>query len=453
MDNKFLILIIVNKELPMENDLDSKYPGNKSKEIINALELLKKMKNEISSGDLVSGIPSLYEDEQVCSTVNCEAYRNVQPIRKVNTYPYDEEEYYYKYTNYIYDYLYRNKSISEVLDHLDDLSKINHISMDVRESFLGIGISILLVIIILLMMSSLLFLVVKKCKIQFVFLSNDFWILLIIGLTLILSIGFSLLGRINPFKCLLCPSLLGFGYSFFLIPILHKLITGFPEHNKISFWIEHHKYLFLLFFIVMDTCFVTSLALTGYDIGVVLHKGSENYEKCHIKNWYGSLILYLFMGYKLGIFLVLLLLLYIEWNIDIFHNDIRCFTTTIYIDGLSIILLTILKHISINNYTVNILIEEIIITVAVISNYMLLFGYRTILSFTQPKEEVKLYINTVNDLGDYSNKAYYSSNISSQFDNNNNTSSNSKTEYSTSNKTGSTLLLKIKEYHNRKNIN
>jgi len=318
---------------------------------------------------------------------------------------------------------------------------------------MGFIVFTLLVLLNLVMLSSLLFLFMEKCKINFIFLSNYFWILILLGLVIILSIGFTYIGSVTSFKCFMYPALLTFGFSFTIIPILHKLIISFPENNKISLWVEKHNYLFLFAFLLLDTICITLLYFNGFDTKVVILEDRQNYTICKMENKYGLLILYLLLGYKMLAFLLLSLLLFMEWNMEEIRYDIHYFISTIYIDVLSVILTIILNQISVNNYTIYFFIKELIIFTVVITNYILIYGYRIILSFDSHKDtEVKLYINTVHDIKDYQDKACYSSNISSEFESNENREFSNRGSVSTDNITSSSFVSKIMEYHNKRRL-
>jgi len=65
---------------------------------------------------IISGISSLYDDEEVCSTINnCKFYKNVQtvlkPVDKVD----DFSEYSEKFTNFFFEYLYGNETEKNAL--------------------------------------------------------------------------------------------------------------------------------------------------------------------------------------------------------------------------------------------------------------------------------------------------------------------------------------------------
>ena len=65
-----------------------------------------------------SGIPSLYDDEEVCAKVDCKFFKSFQPIArpthllKTNN---NYNKYSEKFLSYVYYYLYGDESVSKVL--------------------------------------------------------------------------------------------------------------------------------------------------------------------------------------------------------------------------------------------------------------------------------------------------------------------------------------------------
>ncbi|ORX84437.1 periplasmic binding protein-like II, partial [Anaeromyces robustus] len=187
---------------------------------------------------IISGILSLYDDEEVCSSIkNCEVYKDVQliakPVNKTDNYI----EYSEKFTNYFYGYLYGNSTETEesVLKKIDDLTKIYHIAMDSKETSSGLTFFILFLVTIIMMIFSLIFLFIKKFEKYFSFLSKLDWIIIVIGIIIIAVSNFYNFGELTDFKCQMKNSLLALGFTFIYGPILCQLIINFPETNKYSF--------------------------------------------------------------------------------------------------------------------------------------------------------------------------------------------------------------------------
>eukprot|EP00833_Pecoramyces_ruminatium_P007996 jgi/Orpsp1_1/1182028/evm.model.c7180000079572.2 len=134
----------------------------------------KEFQKDLTSKQIImSGILSLYEDEEICSSIKyCEYYKNFQgimkPIKKTNNY----NEYSKKFTNYFYEYLYGNETVLNTLKNIDDITKIYYVSIYSKENSIGLIALIILTIIFVLVVSSLLFLFLNKFKNAFNFLSK-----------------------------------------------------------------------------------------------------------------------------------------------------------------------------------------------------------------------------------------------------------------------------------------
>eukprot|EP00833_Pecoramyces_ruminatium_P008823 jgi/Orpsp1_1/1182855/evm.model.c7180000082928.1 len=166
------------------DSIDSPFPELTSQTAINALKKLKKIKEEISSAYLLpgnkkgvsgsflggyniginsyskiekkesaievlkfftskdmqemmvkkfkynSGILSIYEDEKLCSSYNCNTFKNIQHVGRPNTLTYDYDDYSEKFRNYIFEFLYGNKTAYEVLKRVNDITKIYYVSIN-----------------------------------------------------------------------------------------------------------------------------------------------------------------------------------------------------------------------------------------------------------------------------------------------------------------------------------
>ncbi|OUM61594.1 hypothetical protein PIROE2DRAFT_12375, partial [Piromyces sp. E2] len=119
----------------------SKYIDEKNKKAaIKALKFftsLEYQKNFTIAEKYFSGIRSLYDDEDVCNSVNCDLAKSFQPIARPNSPTDDYDSYSEKFRKYIFDFLYNDKSAEEVLNKIDDLTKIYTISFDSDETPIG----------------------------------------------------------------------------------------------------------------------------------------------------------------------------------------------------------------------------------------------------------------------------------------------------------------------------
>lgn len=351
-----------------------------------AIEVVKYMTSKELQKSLVlqqmtiSAMTSLYDDEEVCANIkNCKLYVNAQPIVKPVDKTDDFNVYSEKFTSYFYEYLYRNMSASDALKAMDDLTRIYYIWINTKETYLGLLLVIIFTITIVLMISSLIFLNFKNFEQFYIFLSKPSWSLIVIGISLILSSGYTKLGMVSNFKCQLNYALFSLGYSFIYIPILCKLIILFPEENKYSKWTSNNKYKFILSFIFINF-FLNGLSfISSYEIEDVIINEGENFQKCKMNNSFGIFIYILMIIYYTIILFSLLLLIFIKWNSKIIHYDIRFIVSSIYLNIITFVAFYIFNYFNIKNYILYNGLYEILILIISVVNYMTLYGIRLIL--------------------------------------------------------------------------
>jgi len=265
------------------------------------------------ASNIISGITSLYDDKEICENINCETFKSIQPISRPSTKKYNNSDYNKKIMHYFNQFLYKNQTVYKVLEQIDDLTKIYNVSLNNDDTKLLTMILIILVIFSSsIMILSLLFLYNKKLKIYFQYMSNDLWIISIIGLILILNSSLTTLGPLTNFKCELYIILIAVGYTLNLAPILYKYIINFPEKNKISSWFMHHKYSFLAIFIVNDVMLSLLFSFKIYIVKEIsIHEG-KSYRICSLNGTYGLVVITLvFM-----LFFIFILIMFFFGYID-----------------------------------------------------------------------------------------------------------------------------------------
>ncbi|ORX46943.1 periplasmic binding protein-like II [Piromyces finnis] len=339
-------------------------------------------KELIISYGMSSGIMDLYNDKEVCEVTNCELAKSIQFINRPNK---DYDIYSTYFRERVFEYLYGNKTASQVLHEINDYSKIYKISLNEDDNsslaLLFIGILSGLMMIFGL---SLALLYIKKFKNYYNFLSKDFWFISILGLCLILGAGFLEYGDISKFKCQFKWIMFSFGITLNLIPILYELLVCFPEKNKYSTWIKNNRYIFLFTFILIELILDGLSYIKPYEVNFI----------CSLNETFGKFIYILFILYKVLILFVFLLFIFIEWNIIEIHYEIRNLCGAIYLDLLDIIFIIIKESLGDKNYIVSFLLNEIIYIMFSLSNYCLIYGYRLFLHFTQ-KNKDENFINNI----------------------------------------------------------
>ncbi|KAL6621143.1 hypothetical protein U3516DRAFT_519159, partial [Neocallimastix sp. 'constans'] len=204
--------------------VDSPFPDLNSQTTLNALELLKKMKKEISSGIkegisgtvlvgynigivnnisekkkksaieavkyftsremqkklvsmeyIISGISDLYDDE-LCSQIRfCDVYKNSQAIQARQN-KLKNNDYFEKITKYFYEFLFGDETAGDILVKIEDLSKIYTLSISTKDSYVGIIIFIVYICSLVLVISSLVLIYLEKIRNNYTsFLPRSDW--------------------------------------------------------------------------------------------------------------------------------------------------------------------------------------------------------------------------------------------------------------------------------------
>jgi len=392
---------------------------------------------------VLSAVSEIYNDEEVCSYVDCEFFKSIQPISRPTNKYHDYPKYSETIRKYTYEFLYGNKTSNEVLKEIDDITRIYYISIKTDETIFGLIVYIILTIFSIGLVLSFLFLFFEKFNMYFYFLPVRFWFLTLIGYILVALVGYFEIGERTLIKCQLKPLLLSFGFTFIIIPILYKLIVNFPEESKFSKWVKKHKLLFIFVFLFIDIILNLLYLLTPYRIFTMIHENQKNFNICKISNTFGRILICSMLMHKFIIILIIVFLIFIEWNIKDTMYDIRFSVYAIYIDILSIVILIMINFIVINNYIGYFIVRESIIIILLISNYILIFGFRIILAIIHGTKYKSNFIkkidqNFINNNTVEKSSVFTESNIEDD-SNNSYIKENSKTD----------IRFKVLYYHNK----
>ncbi|ORX34621.1 periplasmic binding protein-like II [Piromyces finnis] len=145
-------------------------------------------KKFVISKNIYSAINSLYDDEEACSLINCNIYKNAQPLPvldfelKIDNIPL----YIINFKKYIYEYVYNDADLSDVIKKIEDLTKYYHFSVIGGDSILGPIFFVIISIIVVIMSVS------HKIKYQ-IGLKNNKYIFTGIVVFIEFSLNFTLL--------------------------------------------------------------------------------------------------------------------------------------------------------------------------------------------------------------------------------------------------------------------
>ncbi|ORY16051.1 periplasmic binding protein-like II [Neocallimastix californiae] len=278
----------------------------------------------------LTGIDSLYDDEDVCKMVNCPAIKGAQPYSTTayNVTEYSIDYYFAKLRQYSYEYIF------------------------------GV--------------------IVKQYKPKYIFIRYDHWIISISGSFLLPLTIIRIYGKLNVMKCIIENAFFLTGYTLNWIPLINQLIVDFPKTNKISEWLNQtrNRYLFLISFIIFEMILHGCLLIFPYDIETILKSEGENFQKCKMNNVFGKYI-HIIIKFIYFIFLLSsLLLIFIEWNMKETLHEIKILFSLNFINFLQFIINKIIQSMDLNNYYVDGILFSMNIFVLSITNYIHIFLLR-----------------------------------------------------------------------------
>jgi len=294
---------------------------------------------------IVSAMSSLYKDKDVCDAIiNCEMYQDVQPILKPADITENYNEYSIKYTNYFFDFLYRNADASKTLKAMDDILRVYDVGLNSKDTSIGLVTLIVFSVTIVLIICSLALLFSEKYNKLFSFLSKPSWCLVILGIISIFSISFTKIGKLTSFKCQLSTVLLFMSSSLVYVPILCKLLIEFPVEIKISKWVENNKKKFISILICVSLILNGLLFIDSYKVEEIIINEGQNFKICKISSAFTVIINTVIIIYTVILFLSLLLLIFLEWNMTKLFIELRFVVSSIYLNVITSVVLFIFSY-------------------------------------------------------------------------------------------------------------
>ncbi|KAG4107829.1 periplasmic binding protein-like II [Neocallimastix lanati (nom. inval.)] len=360
--------VLVGYNIGIVNNISEK----KKKSAIEAVKYFtsrEMQKKLVSMEYIISGISDLYDDE-LCSQIRfCDVYKNSQAIQARQN-KLKNNDYFEKITKYFYEFLFGDETAGDILVKIEDLSKIYTLS-------------------------------IKKIRNNYTsFLPRSDWFMIIIGIVMILCGGLTEFGNIR--------------LLIIYIPILQKLIITFPnDKNKYSLWFKNNKYLFYSFIIIFDILLNALTLIKPYEV-IIINEG-KRYQIC----------------YKVILALVILLLIFIEWNLVKIRMDERFILGSIYLNIMTISIYLIFNSFKISSYISYYIIQEVLILLLAFTNFIILYFVRILLNKFNKKDEMDILFERFRASKSSMSKTYVS--------NQNSTYTNKSTSTS--------VLSKILTYH------
>jgi len=349
---------------------------------------------------LYSPLKSLYDDEEVCSILNCTLMKEMQSFHRPRDEILNFDKFSKKALPLIYKFINKELSAEKTLKNIEDINKIYYLKIN---SGIGLFFFIELIVFSCLISSSVVLLFIPKYKSYFEFLSLDLWLIYTLGSLLITTSNFFYFGKLSITKCGLNHITINIGNAFILIPLLYRLIINFPVNNKFSKWIKKKKYIFILFIFLPQVVFsLIVLFLKGFKVKYIIMDNIKNFCKCTAnKNsiYFIGLFQIIFNGIM---YFLICVLIFFEWNIIATHNFMNSLTFLMIIDGITYFFIILLHNINITNYGIYyILIINLFLLLPLI-NQLYLFYVRVFLGFLYNKNDEQkkiidklLYLNNI----------------------------------------------------------
>jgi len=347
-----------------------------------SLETQKKL---VLDNIIVSGITSIYQDENICSSIpNCDIYLDAQPILKPFSKLKEYHEYYKRIAKYFNNFLYGDETAENTLKLINNITKIYNFSLDTKVSVVGMIFLIIFSVIIAFEVISLLPLIFTRFSINFEFLPTISWFNIFIGNLMLSSVVLTKLDEITSIKCNLQIILFSFGYTFIYIPTLIKLIiVHFSEENKYIIWLKKNsinQFLFFLIALTVDILLNGLLFIKSYGIEVVFIDDGKTYQICKKNNAIIYIVVTSEMIYKILIAVCLLLIIHKEWYKKEIKEDTKYVLLSICINISINIMLFICSFIKMRSYMIYYILQIVLVFIISISNYITYFGVRLVLS-------------------------------------------------------------------------
>jgi len=331
----------------------------------------------VKAFNVFTAMKSLYDDEEVCEVLDCKLAKNIQSIPRPSLLVDDYDAYSNNVIDFIYEFLFYKRPFKDILLDIDNLTRIHFFTI---HSDIGLIAFILLIITFYSVLLSTIMLFIPSLKKQFRFLSKDSWIIYIIGFLILISSETVQFGELTEAKCNLRNVLFTLGFSFIYIPIFHRLIINFPFSNKFTKWAKNNRLIFNGALIGFEILYNLLYLIKPYQLQDLIYENENNHSICKFRN--GS---YVVIGIiqniiNLLIYIGIISLIFLEWNIMETFRDIRNLTVMIALSTPTLILLYVLNNFEMNNFKLLNLIHAIVTIVFVISNHFYMFCIKIIIS-------------------------------------------------------------------------
>ncbi|KAG4105582.1 periplasmic binding protein-like II [Neocallimastix lanati (nom. inval.)] len=348
-----------------------------------------------------SALKDIYEDLFICGEYEqCQNFKTIQsilrPINVVENY----KDYFKKYRNFLLKYLYEDSNLSECLSGIKYLTKV----YVVNSELVNIPYMTIIGVTDLVMIFCYCFAFTKKHRFKFNILSPFYWFLYLLGMIIIMSYGFTGIGKLTEFKCRIRPIVFSLGFTMSNTVLLIRMLTNFPETEIIfSRFCRNHFGKAFLISIGFDI-FLNSLALIEPARVETVSDNDKLYYQCKVESTLNLVAVILIFVYKFAILLGMAVAIFTEWNIEELKYDVHYAIATLFLSFIACIIYLMVSSLNTIQFSLQFVIPAFITYIYAVSCFFSYFIIRFFLRFSEDEESEEAIIKRICAL-DQSEKA------------------------------------------------
>ncbi|ORX87824.1 hypothetical protein BCR32DRAFT_239934 [Anaeromyces robustus] len=414
------------------DDINSEFPGYISQNAIDGFNKLKEVKEKTSSTDELYQLkdnevinyiknggalfitfwdsPIFYSDNYIVSKLPARRSKfsstYVHYVLRNSLSPNDYISYSRKFRKIFFNFIYGNETSENTLQKLENITKINYIELN---SVFGLTVILISTIGIASTVVSTLLVGDERYKQHFNLLESYQWFFYSLGIIILFSYGYTEIGKVTDFKCHLQEFITQTGYTFCMIPIFLKLIIIIPKRNNFSQFVKKNFTTLVFLFFVVDGIFFGFQFISSYTPVTVYVENGLNFQVCKINMNIGKIILWIIAANKFIVLVIILILLFIEWNVKYRYIHIKELANLIYTDLIGFIMIIIVHFLNVNNIHTQLLLKLFPIYFFTIVNLFLTFIIKILSVIFKEDDYITKYQNNNNNSNNSSNKSSISS--------------------------------------------
>jgi len=147
---------------------------------------------------------------------------------------------------------------------------------------------------------------------------------------------------------------------------------------------------------MIDFFNIIFLFIPSYNVQDVYIDEGKNYNICKFYNTGITILISFCLSLKIIMIISVMLLIYMEWNLQNTYDDLRLLIIFVYTKILAIIFIVLLNNIRFKNYIYSYLINQVAYIFYLIVSYITFFGIRIFWALTKKETYESKFIHNVN---------------------------------------------------------